>query len=527
MRGVLLLIALILMLDASNAQVALSPLNFQQRYLLEEDARSSDTSLVTAFAPYRVSLKRLDDIRERDAKSDSKANASWLMRKLREEHLFQIREGDFVLNGDAAFNLEGARQVDDQGRRRFTNTRGFEFQGAIGERFFFATSFYENQSIFPNYMDSVVSARGDFNSAADPERGSVPGFGRWKPFNTSDSYDYDYTLGTGYIGYALGERSFIQFGHDKQFVGYGYRSVLLSDVSSPYPFLRANLSFFKGKLTYSTTWAVLQGLERVAPVNYNNKEALFRRLGARFSYLHFQPKHWIGIGLFDGTTWRWRDNSHPTSFEYYLPHGLVYFGDGIQNQLTGLNAFIRPIRYWDIYGQYAWNRYSGGRAYQLGMKWQGLPKHLTFRLEMNYTGQSAYHNPQGQFTALMSEPFELDQDFKNYYQHNDQSLAHPLMIQMMEYIVRLDYRWRDVFVTAAYHRFERLSELVDWPVNWYNGELGYLINPRSNMQLVFGHIHRMDGLQMQDPSGATITRAAEQYTYIAFRTALFNRYLDF
>lgn len=527
MRGVILLLTFILLHGLLHAQVALSPLNVQQRNLLEEDLRSAEEPVVTAFAPYRVSIAFRDDAIDADTKQwQRKEHASWVMRKLRNEHLFQVREGDFVLNGDAAFNLEAARQSDDQGRRRFTNTRGFEFQGAIGERFFFATSFYENQSIFPNYMDSVVSARGDFNAPTDPERGSVPGFGRWKPFNTSDSYDYDYTLGTGYIGYAIGERSFLQFGHDKQFLGYGYRSMLLSDVSSPYPFLRAHMSMLNGKLTYTTTWAVLQGLERVAPVNYNNKEASFRRMGARFSYLHFQPKHWWGIGVFDGSTWHWRDNNHPPSIEYYFPYGLVYFGDGVLNQVTGLNGFIRPAKFIDVYGQYAWNRNSGGVAYQIGVKWQGAPENLTLTIELNGNDQGAYYHDEQNPTLILDEPFGVDPDFEHYYQHNDHGLAHPFLVEMTEFLVHLDYQWRDFFVRSGYHRFNQNPTLVAASTHWFNGELGFIINPRSNAQVVLGHIHRSAERPLPTAAGA-INTLNEQYTYLAFRTALFNRYLDF
>jgi hypothetical protein len=526
MRGAFLL-AIFSMVFVLHGQEGLSPLNFQQRHLIEADMRLQEERVVTAFAPYRMNLHAVDDAIDADTENwQRKEHASWVMRKLRNEHLFQVREGDFVLNGDAAFNLEAARQVDDQGRRRFTNSRGFQFQGAIGERFFFASSFYENQSIFPNYMDSVVSARGDFNAPTDPERGSVPGFGRWKPFNTSDSYDYDYTLGTGYVGYAIGESSFLQFGHDKQFLGYGYRSMLLSDGSSPYPFLRAHFSMFKGKLTYSTTWAVLQGLERVAPVNYNNKEALFRRMGARFSYLHFQPKHWWGLGVFDGTTWHWRDNNHPPSMEYYLPYGLVYFGDGVLNQVTGLNGFIRPAKILDLYGQYAWNRSSGGVAYQLGVKWQGAPRNLTVTMELNGNDQGAFYHNEQDPTAIFAEPFEGDPDFEHYYQHNDHGLAHPFLVEMTEFLVRLDYQWRDLFVRAGYHRFTQVPTLRSDATQWFNGELGFIINPRSNAQVVVGHINRSNTLPASPTTGAAST-SVEQYTYLAFRTALFNRYLEF
>ncbi|MEX2597951.1 MAG: hypothetical protein WEC59_13580 [Salibacteraceae bacterium] len=520
MRGILALLCGVLFASVSFGQVTLSPINHLQKAQLNDHLSKHKINQQTAFAPFLVSIEQLDSVFDADLDHwKRKEHESWVLRKLRNEHLIELRKGDFVLNGDFVFNLEAARQKDDLGRRMFTNSRGVQFNGAIGKRFFFASSFYENQSIFPNYLDSIVSARGDFNNPADPERGSVPGFGRWKPYNTSDSYDYDYTLATGYVGYALNDRSFIQFGHDKQFVGYGHRSLLLSDASSPYPFLRTHFSFFKDRLTYSTTWAVLQSLERVAPVNYSNKEAMFKRLGARFSYLHFQPVHWMGLGLFDGTTWTWRRNNHPASIEYYFPYAFVYTGNGIRNHIFGLNGYFNPLTTMKVYGQFARNSGSGGNAYQLGLRWQGIPESFSFIAEFNRVNEGVYYDGQNQ-TPVITEPLQPGTSVLDYYQHNDLSLAHPTLVDNDELILKARYRFGDFFAEASYHKFSMLNALVgDWNIDFVQLEAGFIINPRSNMQVVIGNINRTEN------NG--ISASLDTYTYFAFRTGLLNRYLDF
>lgn len=520
MRSVLGLICFLIISQGLYSQYALTPRNLDHQPLLERYYATADINLNTAFAPVMMPLSVLDSIYDADTENwTCKQQENKILRLVRNEHLLTVEEEDFNLHFDVGLNLEGSRQVDDQGRRLFTNTRGVQVIGTVGERVFFGSSFYENQSIFPNYLDSIVSLRGDLNNEADPERGSVPGFGRWKPFNTSDSYDYDYTLGTGYIGVAINDRSFIQFGHDRQFLGYGYRSMLLSDVSSPYPFIRTHLSFWGGKISYSSTWAVLQSLERVAP-NYNDKEAMFRRLGARFTYLHFQPRSWFGIGFFDGSTWTWRDNSHPSGVEYYLPYSGLAAGNSIRLHLMGFNGFVRPIDPMTIYGQWAVQTSAGAMVGQLGAKWTGLPAGLQVTLEWNHTGEAGYFNGEGASqTTIIAEPLQEGTNALDYYQHNDHSLGHPLMVASDEWLARVQYRLRDFVVRASYHRVSKYPMFIDHTQDFFQFEAGYIVKPKTNLQVVLGNINRTER------NG--VYSMIDTYTYFAIRTNLFNNYRDF
>jgi hypothetical protein len=509
----------------AKAQKVLTPLSDFSRLQVQSFIANEKNTKPTAYYPILFQVDKLDSISDADTKNWTRKEFDrFILRKLRNQHVFEVRTKNFMLNGDVAFNVEYARQLDELGRREYTNARGYHFSGTVGSRLFFQTSYYEIQSILPTYMDSVSIFRGNINTAQlvanGSGRGSVPGFSRWKPFNTSDtSYNFDYGMATGSVGFSLSENSFVQIGTDKQFLGYGYRSILLSDVSAPFSFVRFQFSFLENKLTYTTTYAVLQSLER-SPDGNPNKEDLFKRQGGRFSYLHFQPKHWLGIGLFDATTWSWYKNAKPLNALYFSPHAFVYNQKGVVNHLVGLNAHMNPLPFIMTYLQVATNTKNASNVgYQIGAKILDPIPGFTLTLEFNATRAGLYESNNGADSLFATYEVFDNLNTLNYYQHNDQMLGHPIGGDMNELLIRAQYRLRDLFVSGAFNHVQKSIE--DFQVNsdYFQFEAGYVLNPRSNMQIVLGNINRMERKQQGN--------IQETYTYFAFRTNLTNRYFDF
>lgn len=501
LKWLLLWVIALLCTTAGTAQYALSPLNPVHGALFSAWQAREGRNICSGFAPFPLDAALLDSICDADTRKwQRRDHKSWIMRKLRNEHLIYVNQPSFTLRGDVVLNLEaGVDRTEAPARRLYTNTRGYQFSGTIGRGLFFNTSFYESQSVFPDYMDTLVAGRK-----------GVPGYGRSKDFNTSTNYDYDYASATGTVGYAFRENTFIQFGHDRQFVGYGYRSVLLSDASAPYPFFRAQVGLWKNRITYTTTWAVLQTLNRV-PVDYPGKEEMFMRLGAKFNYLHIQPWNWIGVGVFDGTTWTWRNNNHPSNIEYYMPYGGVYSADaGILNELWGFSAFVRPLKWTLFYGQAAFN--DGASGWQAGLKLQSLIPSLVVQLEYNDIGQDLY----GKFIPADSNmAVDPANNPTRFYQHNGQWLGHSSGQGLSETLLKIQYRFRDLFASVSIHHFSMQETTATRHISYLNAEGGYIINPKSNTQVVLGVIDRQE------------TALETRYLYFALRTNLINRYLDF
>ena len=72
------------------------------------------------------------------------------------------------------------------------------------------------------------------------------GQGRVKSFEEG----YDFNMASSRITYTPTDYLNIQLGHDKHFIGNGERSLLLSDLSFNYPFIRLQSDWLNGKLKY-------------------------------------------------------------------------------------------------------------------------------------------------------------------------------------------------------------------------------------------------------------------------------------
>src|SRR5215203_4931774 len=147
-------------------------------------------------------------------------------RKLFKEHLIQVDEDDIKLAIDPIFNTQLGTDLKDN-NNVYVNTRGILVQAEAWKKFYFYTSVHENQAQYVSYVSQMVN-----------REGVVPGQGRVK---TNKEGTYDFNNATGGLGLVLGKHFDFLFAHDKNFVGDGYRSLLLSDNSFQYPFFRMSM----------------------------------------------------------------------------------------------------------------------------------------------------------------------------------------------------------------------------------------------------------------------------------------------
>ncbi|NJK95175.1 MAG: hypothetical protein HC905_09925 [Bacteroidales bacterium] len=145
----------------------------------------------------------------------SKNRKTWFGRKLWNESFIQIDSSDYSLHINPLFNLQLGK--DAGGQNTFINTRGAIVQGKLGNKFSFGSWFYENQAIFPQYWDSVINISR-----------VAPGQGRAKRYNETG---WDYAYSGGYVSWRALKNLNLEFGHGKNFIGNGFRSMMLSDIS--------------------------------------------------------------------------------------------------------------------------------------------------------------------------------------------------------------------------------------------------------------------------------------------------------
>ena len=200
-------------------------------------ADSVSDVVLSCFKPYITKPK---------FSTKDKSKGTYLYRKFREESFVVVNDtaDKFRLNIDPLFNFQlGIDRADTTGEKLYTNTRGFMVRGGIGNKFAFETSFYENQSTFPRYLDSYIATTTKlFPQPANTNENYavIPGQGRSKPFKKNG---YDYAMASGYVSYTPNKYFNFQIGNGKNFIGDGYRSLLLSDNAFNYPYARITTTY--------------------------------------------------------------------------------------------------------------------------------------------------------------------------------------------------------------------------------------------------------------------------------------------
>ncbi|MBI3233569.1 MAG: hypothetical protein HYZ42_05940, partial [Bacteroidetes bacterium] len=142
--------------------------------------------------------------------------------------LYSVNTKDFDLYINPVFDLQFGRDKES-GKNIYTNTRGIEVRGAISKKIGFYSLILENQQWMPNYMQQYINNH----------QGVVPGVGFVKTFKTGQFNNaYDFFNSRAYITFSPTKNILIQFGQDRNFIGNGYRSFILSDFANEYPFLK-------------------------------------------------------------------------------------------------------------------------------------------------------------------------------------------------------------------------------------------------------------------------------------------------
>src|SRR5690606_15481756 len=200
------------------------------------------TNSHTASKPFIYEeVSRYYDI-EKENETLKKTVSTWAGKKLWNEHLVEVQGKDYWFSIDPILDLEIGKDNDAEYNSTYNYTRGFVVQGGLGKNFNFYSSFFESQGRFAQYVNAYAESL----KASGPDPAIIPGRGIAKRFKTNA---YDYPVAEAYLSYSPAKFLNIQFGHSKNFIGDGYRSLLLSDVASPHPFLKLNTSFWKIKYT--------------------------------------------------------------------------------------------------------------------------------------------------------------------------------------------------------------------------------------------------------------------------------------
>ncbi|WP_405202873.1 gliding motility protein RemB [Dokdonia sp. LLG6352-1] len=474
-----------------------------------------------------------------------KEKSTWFGRKWSNEHMVQIQGEDYWITLDPAADLQLGYETDDAKINDFTynNTRAVYVQGGLGKKINFFAAVYESQGRFPRYFDAIArSLRPDGGNPA-----VIPGRGIAKEGTNGD---LDYPVAEGYVSYTPSKYFNIQLGHGKQFIGDGYRSLLLSDNASYFPYLKLNTTFWKFK--YTNTWTSLRDVRPEVTA-----DGAFRTKYMSNHYLSWNVSKRLNVGLFESVIWE-NENGRGFDFNFLNPvifYRAIEFSTGSRggNALIGLTGKYKVNDRVNVYGQIVIDEFSAGdvfngsqsyknkQGFQLGAKYYdafGI-KNLTLQGEYNQVRPYVYSNNEIQLN----------------YGHTNQSLAHQWGANFKELIGVARYERDRWYGTAKLIVGARGVEIGDINEVYYGGsiygndenrpsdngiaffqgnkvtsvygdlELGYLINPATNLKVYVNPIYRSQTADVQEAPLGIDTKTL--WFNVGFRTDLFNWYYDY
>ena len=468
---------------------------------------------------------------------------AWWKRKLFNEHLVEIQSDDYWFTLDPIFDFQVGKDTDSDFNTTFNNTRGIYVQGGLGSKFSFSASVYESQGRFAQYFNEYAESLKAFG----PDPAIIPGRGIGKAFK-DDAYDYP--VAEAYLSYSPAKFINVQFGHGKNFIGDGYRSLLQSDVASPSPFLKINTKFWKIKYTNTWMW-----LKDVRPEVTEDGAFLTKYMANH--YLSWNVSKRFNLGLFESVMWT---NSNDRGFDINYLNPIIFYraiefetGQGAGNAIVGASGKYKVNDNVNIYSQFILDEFSlndvtGGEkswknkfGYQIGVKYYNAFKVDNLLLQFEYNRVRPYtysHN-----TIVLN------------YAHNNQSMAHLWGSNFSEAVLigRYDYkRWfadaklvfgvrgfdfndgtdnfsygGDIYRNYNDRPFDTGIEIGQGnKTNTFHAELqsGYVINPATNLKLFAYLSYRNFN---PDAETATAFKNSTVWFSLGLRTDLFNWYFDF
>ena len=425
---------------------------------------------------------------------------------------------DFQIGRD----LNGKRNI-------YLNSRGFELKSNISNNLFFSTLFFENQARFPKYYEEKVKKIGIVPGQADM-------------FAESSVIDWAYSKSI--LSYTPTNNLNFLLAYDKQFIGDGYRSVILSDASSNYPFLRFTFSF--------EPFVYVSSISQILYPNNGivNNLVGFERKWFLFHYLDWNITDDLTVGFFESMTWADSHNSIKRGFDFTYMNPFLFLrpvdrkNASADNAIVALNVKYNLSHKQNLYAQFLLDEFTlkelfsnsgywaNKYAFQLGLR--GFEKIKTGRF--NYLLEYNHVMP---FTFSQVNPIT---NYGNYYQ----PLAHPTGANMNELLGFINFKFENINLffkvnqinsgldTANYNfggdiyksyqtrSFDYGNKLLQGLKNnslFIETSINYIINPVTNLRVEVGLLYNREKNKNSTQNNLT--------TFIGLRSSFRNLYFDY
>lgn len=345
----------------------------------------------------------------------------YFFQKKSDFYYFHNEDFDIHINPILQFGYGNDNLVENQ---PFINTRGIEIRGNLNNKLGFYSMLTENQIANPEYVRAYSRMYNGF-----PYEG-------FTKISNSDSTKLitDFFSARGYITFKALKNLTLQFGHDKNFIGSGVRSMILSDFAAPYLHLKAITQV--GRFQYINIFA--QAVNKQIPIAADGTEQIPPKYFT-FHHLSANVTKNLNIGLFETVVFGQRkigfdvNYLNPIIFYRYVEGHL----GSVDNSIVGADFKFNFLRHFSLYGQLVLDEFNFKHFKKKG--WWAT-KYAT-QIGLRYIDALGIKNLDLQTEYNIARPYTYSHNssYSNYVHYN-LPLAHPLGSNFREFLLIARYQ---------------------------------------------------------------------------------------
>lgn len=350
-------------------------------------------------------------------------------------YYYKNEDFDVHINPIFHFMYGSDSEVGDlKSKDLFINTRGIEIRGRVNKKLGFYTMITENQMASPNYIVNFYKQyRGyPYQSLVKSKDDDIK------------NLEVDFFSAIGYITFKPFKSLTMSFGHDRNFIGSGIRSMVLSDFSSPYLQLKSELKL--GRMQYMSILGQMTNTQIPNPLN---SLLTYPPKYLAFHHLNFNIAKKLNVGLFESVMYGKRDFGF--EFNYLNPVIFYRWVEGnigsSDNAFVGADFKLNAFKSLSFYGQYFLDEYNT-REFKKEGWWA---KKYSWQLGAKYIDVLTIKNLDFQYEHNRARPFMYSHftTYTNYVNYST-PLAHPLGANFKESILNLKYQpFPKLFLSAT------------------------------------------------------------------------------
>ena len=462
----------------------------------------SHSSIKGFYADDTLLVRRFEGLMQMG--TDSLNKRSWVRRKITEEHLFNFKGDDYEVYGDFLPDFQIGREFNES-KTTWMNTRGFQVGGKVGKQFSFYMNGFENQGVFANYLNDFIN-----------KNQVVPSQMTGKLRENTKDWSYV----TALLSFTPNKHLNVALGYDKNFIGDGYRSMLLSDVAANYSFLRVRATL--GNVQYQTIFGYM--LDPGATKLTNDRRLGDRGKWAAMHYLDWNVTNRLSLGFFQAVTWADAEVEGKRGFDFNYVHPFIFLRS-VESANTsspdkmrlGLNAKYEILDKTTLYGQFMIDEFTAKEFFGNKGYWANK-----WALQIGFRGSDLFKveglNYLAEFNTARPYTYAHFDRVSNYGAMN-QPLAHPLGANFREVLGIMNYTYKrfdfqgqlmyarygldpdgtnygkDIFKpynTRAADYGNSIGQGLKTNLYFAEGRVSYLLNPKYNLRLELGGVYRRE-----------------------------------